>query len=762
MKKFCVKIILSILLLTGSTVISCMAQYVNGTVDGKDASGNIQVLEGANIYWQGSNTGVVSDSAGNFSIKKISGYNRLIVHYVGYLSDTIFIKDSDQSVHITLTGINTLQEVTVSSGETSYISIQPVFTQVITSDGLRKAACCNLAESFESNTSVDVSYSDAVSGAKQIQMLGLDGKYTQIMLGNTPYIRGVATSLGLLYVPGTWMESISISKGTASVVNGYESITGQISIIYKKPETNKEKVFINAFLNTQLRNEFNFNTRIPVKENVSTMILGHVENTPLRMDHNHDGFLDAPLNTHVNLMNRWDYTVPNKLSGHLLYSYLYDNRLGGEKDVRRTDKGSADRYCIGIVNHRFNLIDKNGIFLKGDNESIGSIVSFTFHDYDACYGLKAYQARQLSGYINVFYENYLDKRNRHKIDAGLSCNIDYFSEWYRLLCIHIPEADYRFKNTEIVPGTFAQYCYILKDKLAVIAGFRLDYNNLYGLFWTPRMHLKWQFTPKSAIRITAGKGYRTPHPLMENTGLMASGKTLVISDSLHAEEAYNAGINFTRLFTIGQRQCSFMIDYYFTYFMHQTVADIDCDYYYVYFRNTHKKAYSHAVQAELQLYPCKGMEITAAYRYTLTKENINNTAHTKALMPPHKALLSLNYATKYERWKFAVTMQFHSRSCLPDAYMTFFDTHPELIPEELTSDMKTPAYIGLSAQITRKFKYIELYLGGENLTNYRQQTPILDAPNPFGTDFDASMIWGPIMGIMGYIGLRFTLKYNNI
>ena len=756
-----IKIAVFILLSACTHSIPCMGQYVSGTVYGKDASGNIQALEGANIYWQGSNIGEISDSAGNFTIKKTDEHNKLITHFVGYLSDTLTLSENDSTVRITLSGINTLQGVTVNSDETSYISIQPIFTQVITSDGLRKAACCNLAESFESNTSVDVSYSDAVSGAKQIQMLGLDGKYTQIMLGNTPYIRGVATPLGLLYVPGTWMESISISKGTASVVNGYESITGQISIIYKKPETNKEKVFINAFLNTQLRNELNFNTRIPVKENVSTMILGHVENTPLRMDHNQDGFMDAPLNTHVNLMNRWDYAIPNKLSGHLLYSYLYDNRLSGENNVRRTDKGSTDRYCIGIQNHRFNLIDKNGIFLKGENESIGSIVSFTFHDYDAYYGLKAYQARQLSGYVNVFYENYLDKRNRHKIDAGLSCNVDYFFEWYQLLTIHIPEANYRFKHTEIVPGAFAQYCYILKDKLAVIAGFRLDYNNLHGLFWTPRMHVKWQFTPTGSLRFAAGKGYRTPHPLMENTGLMASGKTLVITENPQAEEAYNAGVNFTQLFNIKNQQCSFMIDYYFTYFVHQNIADIDQDYYTVYFRNTHNKAYSHAVQAELQLHPVKRMEITAAYRYTLTKENINNTARTKALLPPHKALLSMSYATKFERWKFALTLQFHSQSSLPDAYVTFFNSHPELLPEELKK-MKTPAYFGLSAQITRKFKYIEIYVGGENLTNYRQKTPILDAADPFGTTFDASMVWGPIMGIMGYVGIRFTMKYNNI
>lgn len=735
-------------------LMQVQAQQIKGLVYALDDAGSRQALEGANVYWMGTTIGVVSDSNGYFALNTVPQSSRLIVQYVGHISDTLNITDiGNDTISIELQSLNRLKGVTVSAGEGSYISVQPMLTQVITGDGLHTAACCSLAESFESNASVDVNYADAVTGAKQIQMLGLAGIYSQILLENTPYIRCLSLPLGLLYVPGTWMESISISKGTSSVINGYESITGQISVSYKKPVTNKEKVFVNLFLNSMLKNEVNFNTRIPVKEHVSTMVLGHFENMPVKWDHNKDGFLDVPLNTHVNVMNRWDYEKHGKLSGHTMYSYLYDTRTGGETDFcPKQDKLTTRHYGIGIQNHRFNVISKNGIILPGPDESIGTIVSFTFHDYKSYYGLQRYAARQWSAYVNVFYENFMDKNDRHKIDAGLSFQSDYITEQYVAATAAL----------EWVPGVFAQYSYVLKDKLVAMAGFRLDYNSLYGLLWTPRLHVKWQAAPSSSFRLSAGKGYRSPHLLIENAAYMAASKTIVLPQAIQAEEAYNAGISFTQQWKIKNKTCSFIIDYYYTYFVNQVVADVDKDYTHVYFNTLHGKSYSHAAQAEIMLYPFKGMEITMAYRYTLAKEYINGSMQQKPLVAPHKAVIGVNYATKFDKWKFSLTLQMHGAARLPQSYISFFKANPQLRPSELAANaVSTPWYVTLNAQVTKKFKYVELYVGGENLTNYRQHTPIIDAANPFSNAFDATLVWGPITGIMGYAGVRFILKYLN-
>jgi hypothetical protein len=718
------------------------SQNLQGTVFEYNKAQQLEALQGVNVYWLGTTTGIYTNEKGMFTLPFTEESNQLVVRYIGYESDTFTIKEGDNSVHIILSNVKELEGVTVSALEGTYISSKPILTQVITGEGLRRAACCNLSESFESSASVDVSYSDAITGAKQIQMLGLAGVYSQLMLENTPYIRGLSTPFGLMYVPGSWMESINVSKGTSSVINGYESITGQIDIQYKKPETNREKLYLNLFLNTMLKTELNANTRVSVKENASTMFLFHFENNPLHLDHNEDGFLDRPLSSQVNFMNRWDYRNVGKVEGRTMVSYLYDTRLGGQNHFssKENHRDTNGNYGIGINNHKFNLISKNGILLKGNDESIGTIASFSFHQYNSFYGLNAYDAQQISGYANAYYENFMDKRKQHKVNVGLSYQVDAYNENFN---------DSSFNRLESVPGVFGQYSFIWKEKLVAIAGFRLDYNSVYGLFWTPRIHAKWTVGKTSSIRLTAGKGYRSPNIYVENTALMTSSRKFVPTETLNAEEAWNTGISFTQTFKMNTKECSFIVDYFYTDFVNQVIVDVDRDIRHVYFYNLKGKSYSHSAQAELIFYPLQSMEITAAYRYNSVKETINGELRNKPLTSQHKAILNLSYATRYERWKFNITAQLYSNQRLPDTYLN---------PEMYQLPKQSPTFMTFNAQVTKKFKYIEIYLGVENFTNYTQKHPIIAPENPFGEYFDASMIWGPISGAMGYTGLRLNLK----
>ncbi|MDR1182667.1 MAG: TonB-dependent receptor [Bacteroidales bacterium] len=733
------KIFLSIVFILSYGYIC--SQNLQGTVFEYNKSQQLEALPGVNVYWLGTTTGVYTNEKGMFTLPVIENKNLLVVRYIGYESDTLVIEKGNNPVRIILSNVKELEGVTVTALEGTYISSRPILTQVITEEGLRRAACCNLSESFEGSASVDISYSDAITGAKQIQMLGLAGVYSQLMMENTPYIRGLSIPFGLMYVPGSWMESINISKGTASVINGYESITGQIDIQYKKPETSKEKLYLNVFLNTMLKTELNANTRIGIKENASTMFLFHFENNPMRLDDNKDGFLDRPLSTQVNFMNRWDYRKPGKVEGRTMVSYLYDTRMGGQKHFSlKENRDTNGNYGIGINNHKFNLISKNGILLKGTDESIGTIASFTFHQYNSFYGLNKYDAQQISGYANAYYENFIDKGKQHKINAGLSYQVDMYDERFN---------DSSFKQLESVPGIFGQYSFIFKEKLIAIAGFRLDYNSLYGLFWTPRIHAKWAMTNTSSLRATAGKGYRSPNIYIENTALMTSSRSFVISEKIKAEEAWNMGISFTQTFKMKTKECSFIVDYFYTDFVNQVIVDIDRDIRHVYFYNLNGKSYSHSAQAELIFYPVRSLEITAAYRYNNIKETINGELRDKPLASQHKAILNLSYATRYERWKFNITAQLYGSQRLPDTYLN---------PEIYQLPKQSPTFMTFNAQITKKFKYVEIYLGVENFTNYKQNNPIVAAENPFGEYFDASMIWGPISGAMGYGGIRLNLK----
>lgn len=735
----------SLLLIITLSISSLYAQSVTGNVFESNEYQKILSLPGASIFWAGTTIGTSTDSEGYFKIQRIHNNNMLVVRFVGFTTDTLHVTDTTKHLHIVLRKDIELSEVKIISNEAMFISSRPILTQLITTEGLRKAACCNLSESFENTVSVDVSYSDAVTGAKQIQMLGLAGIYSQIMLENTPYLRGLSAPFGLMYIPGSWMENISISKGTASVTNGYEAITGQIDINYKKPETNNEKLFVNLFLNSTLKSELNFNTRFQTSENSSSMFLFHFENQALKIDGNQDGFMDIPLSTQVNFMNRWDYEKRGKMEGRTMASYLYETRQGGQmKFDKNKDRLTQNAYGIGIENHRFNIISKNGILLPGNYESICSILSMTYHDFSEFTGLTTYSAKQISGYANIIYENFMDKKEQHKINTGASYQIDSYSDAY---------SDTLSQHIESVPGIFAQYSFIFKEKFVAIAGFRVDYNNLYGIFLTPRMHVKWEFIEHSSIRFSAGKGYRSPHIYIDNTALMSTSRTFVIQEKLKVEEAWNTGISFTQSFKTKGNESTFILDYFYTDFKNQVIVDIDQSPQFVYFYNSNgKKSYSHSIQAELMLYPFKGIEIITAYRFNNVMQTMNGQLKEKAMTPAHKALITLGYATKFDKWKFNLTTQFHGAQRLP-----FTQSNPE--EYRLTSH--SPFYITMNAQITKKFKLIEIYVGGENLTNYKQEQPIVSAEDPFNQYFDSSIIWGPIDGIMIYCGMRFTLKGKN-
>lgn len=710
---------------------------------------------GAILQWQNTSVGTVTDQNGTFALPKVEESNILIVSYSTYQNDTITVERNRTELNIVLSTAHTLPAISVeASRQGAYISVKPILTTIISTDGLRKAACCNLSESFDNTVAVDVEYADAVSGAKQISMLGLAGIYSQILLENTPYIRLLSNQFGLGYVPGTWMEGISVSKGTASVTNGYEAITGQINVDYKKPETNSEKLFINLYGNSMGKAEFNLNSVFKIKENLSTMLLLHTEGQLAKIDMNHDSFIDIPINYQVNAMNRWDYQKPGKFEGRTMLSYMWEDRMGGQMKYNyQAPSGMDSVYGLRIGTNKLNVITKNGFLLEGEHESIGTVLSFTFHQNKSFFGKKNYNAQQISGYANVLYSNRYGQSERHKLTVGGSVQMDFLDEQLENITEEVGEK--KLTREEIVPGLFGEYSYSIDDKLVIMGGMRIDYNAFYKmLFWTPRIHLKWVPVPNSSFRISAGKGYRTANVLAENLSLMISNRTFTFSKNLKPEEAYNAGISFIQSFDMKGGKSNFSIDYFYTYFMNQVLIDFDQNPQKVFVYNLNDenlggKSYSHSIQAEMTLYPLKRFEIIVAYRFNNVWQTTNGDLQQKALVSPHKALLNLNYATKFDKWKFNLTLQYNSSMRLPNTRMN---------PPEYQLPEQSPDFFILNAQITKKFRTWEIYAGGENLLNYKQKNPILSADNPFGEHFDASIIYAPITGAMGYLGIRWTLN----
>ncbi|GHT05121.1 TonB-dependent receptor [Bacteroidia bacterium] len=602
-------------------------------------------------------------------------------------------------------------------------------SQKLTKQELQKAACCNLSESFETNPSVDVSYSDAATGAKQIKLLGLSGSYVQMLAENVPTLRGIAAPYGLGYTPGPWMESIQVSKGTSSVLNGYEALTGQINVVYLQPNK-EEPLGLNVYASDARRFEANANASVSINDNLSTILLAHVDNDTHEWDMNDDGFLDQPKVKQYNVLNKWDYRNDNFMSYSLL-RYLHEDRDGGQ---------IADPYKIGITTNRYEFYTRNGIILNSEKESsIGLAISGSQHEQDALYGRKTYNANQSNLYANLIFATNLNESS--KLSAGASYNLDKYEEGIA--------GQARNDKQEDVPGVFGEYSWNWKDKIIVLAGLRGDYSSRYGYFLTPRLHTKFNFSEAFYMRASVGKGYRSPNVWAENSYLLASNRDIVVNDNgemLKQEEAWNYGVNVTAHIPLFNKELTLNGEFYRTDFNNQVVTDLDSDPHKAIIGNLDGKSYANSMQLEASYELLRGWTLTAAHRIIDSKTTIGGKLREKPLTNRYKSLLTTSYQTRLKKWQFDFTTQLNGGGRLPDP-----DSANPLWDKEFD------AYPILNAQVTKFFRGWSVYLGAENLTNFKQKHPIIDATKPNGTDFDASMVWGPIDGRRIYIGARWNL-----
>ncbi len=689
-----------------------------------------------------------TDSSGVFTIQtEIPA--QLLISYVGFEPDTIHISSSDNlTIILKNAESGKLKEVVimVRNEKTRVSAFSTVNTLRLGAEELSKAACCNLSESFETSPSVDVSYSDAVTGFKQIQLLGLSGNYTQLLTENIPEIKGLSGSYGLTFIPGPWIESINLTKGIGSVVNGYESIAGQINVEEKKPD-DSEKLYVNMYANNMGRLEANINTAYKLNDQWSTALLTHLNGVTMKNDFNKDGFLDMPLGRQFNLINRWKYANHNGWVGQLAIKYLNDDRTGGQLDYdKKTDRLSTHRYGLGLQAEQYSVSGKLGyVFPRYKYKSLGLMVSASQYKNNAYYGLTQYNGKQKSLYGNLIYQSIIGNTN-HKYRTGLSFSNENYNEDFNLR---------HFSRNEIIPGAFFEYTYTFPEKFTAIAGLRVDKHNLYGLVTTPRIHLKYDLAPQTNLRFSAGSGFRVANILAENAGVFVSNRQLDILHpsnahgfGLNPEKAWNYGLNFIHDFRFNNRKGSIALDLYRTTFTSQTVADLDASPQTILFYNLDGKSWSNSFQGELNYKPFKKFDVRLAYRWLDVKTTYQGSLLEKPFTARHRAFINLAYETT-DKWKFDYTIQWISRKRIPSTATN---------PAEHRMPDYSPSFIQMAAQVTKVFSPVfELYVGGENLTGFIQRYAIIDPKNPFGPYFDGSMTWGPVLGRMIYVGTRIKI-----
>ena len=642
--------------------------------------------------------------------------------------------------------IQEINEVTVTAHQSGRVKASTIGnTEFISSKELLRAACCNLGESFTTNPSVDVNYADAATGAQQIKLLGLSGTYVQMLTENIPNYRGLAEPFSLSYIPGPWMQSIQVSKGASSVKNGYESITGQINVEFKKPQATPF-ADANIYYNTKGKLEANLGGNLKLSERWSTALLGHYEILDKAHDDNGDGFVDMPKVRQGSLQSRWAW-LGDRYIFQASVKGLKEHREGGQ--ISHHSLLTSHPYIIDITNERYEAFTKNAFFLNEEHATnIALILSGSLHHENATYGQKIYKADQRNGYASLLFET--DINDHHSLSTGLSLNHDYLDE--RLRVGDLKSGIQTSKYDETTPGIYAQYTYKLGEQLTVMGGLRWDYSNIYDSFVTPRMHLKYSPNDIITLRGSIGKGYRTSHVLAENNYLLASGRTIIIDDDLDQEEAWNYGVSAALSIPIGEKKLELNAEYYYTNFLHQVVTDLDSDPHTVHFTNLDGDSYSHTWQVEAAYPFFDGFTMTATYRRTNVKSTYGGILKEKPLTNKYKGLLTASYAPGLGKWQFDVTLQLNGGGRMPTAYTTN-EGQPSW-------SERYKGYEQLSAQVTRFFRYWSIYAGGENITGFKQKNPIIGADDPWGSYFDSTMIWGPIHGPVYYIGVR--LNWNKI
>lgn len=778
MKRFVYFALSAFFIAAGGTL---RAQDIRGAV--RDADD--RPLAGASVYWAGTTVGASTDAEGAFLLHRVKGYDRLVASYLGYVNDTLRIDEAVQRADFALRAEGVELEGVVVEGNLSGNFVKRdgiVKGEMISFAGLCKMACCNLAESFENSASVTVGYSDAISGARQIKMLGLAGTYTQILDENRPIMRGLSAPYGLSYTPGMWLNSIQVSKGVASVTAGHEAITGQINLEHRKP-TDSERLFVNLYLDDELRPEANVSTAFPVsrdKKLLSVVLLHGSGDTDVRkMDHNHDGFRDLPRSAQFNVANKWLYAADNGTQVRWGWKFVQESRLGGMLDYRNTDamreamfrdwdwqtEGTRmPLYGSHIRNRNANGYFKVGmpvgpsVYDEAEQDEMRSnlafVADFDHFDEEAYFGLNDYSGNQNSLALNLMYNHYFTYRS--SLNVGVQAHLDYYRE---TLGNDTPwlgsDRAYDFGRDEEEVGAYAEYTYAVRDKFSVVAGLRGDYNAFYDRFFlTPRGHVKWNVTPSTTLRASAGLGYRSTNVITDNIGMLATGRELVIpalGDLDRLEKALTLGGSLTQTFgLVNPGDATLSFDYFRTQFCNSVVVDQEYDAQTIRVYDSDGRSFTDTYQIDFSWTPVERLDIFATFRYTDSRMTIDRPDGTTArverpLVSEYKTLLNIQYATKFRRWVFDATAQLNGPARIPTQ------------TGDLADSRYSPRYPMFYAQVSRKVGKFDIYVGCENIADYRQEDPILNAANPYDYKFNSMNVWGPLMGRKFYAGLRFNL-----
>lgn len=723
------------------------AQTTRGTVVYSDSDGEARPLVGASVFWKemskgiskGTTKGVYTDSLGRFELVRSGSNDTLVIRAIGY--QPIEFQALDEEMLVTM--VPTTTESVIVEGDQPTILRTTEKTEFISEKQLKMAACCSLAESFEKSPSVEVSYSDAASGARQIQMLGLRGLYTQVLIEAVPMVRALEMPFGLEHIPGPFMESVSISKGAGTVTNGYDAITGLINVCYHNPRT-APALFVNAYGNTNSRAELNVYGAQHVTDELSTLTMLHGRIMPSATDKNADGFADQPTFKQVNAVHRW-YFNNDMVEWQVFVRGILDNYEGGQLESVRNNANRL--YQISTDIKRLDGFVKFGVLdiwesMPGSGVSV--VVAGATHEQRSLYGESRItgdeNTLQVRGVIALPFSDDL------KFLGGLT----YLNDHVRQSITHTSQAGQAVlgmttERTEHVPGVYSELTASPVESLVLIGGLRYDWHNLYGSYVTPRLHAKYSITEYTSVRASVGRGWRVPSVIIENMPSFISSRQITFDSAFRPEEAWNLGASITTTIEVGDRPITADLEVYRTQFQNQVVIDFDRSPNELHVTNLSGESYATSVLAQVLVSPFPRVDVLVAYRWQDVQAPYNGTLQQKPMTSRSRVLTTLSYTTPEPDWQFDATVSWNSGGRLPSSAIVGSPTAFE-------------GWWRVNGQVTKKFTNLDLYLGAENLTDFIQNDAVVGADNPYGPTFDASLVWGPLDVRLFYLGVRYTIE----
>ncbi len=726
--------------------ISSVAQTITGRV----VTTANQPLPGASIIWLNNKKSITAKEDGSFSITKTAKNKQLVASHAGYIKDTIDVGGMD-TVVFELQQNSNLQEVVVSSEKDGTIlsNLTPFKTEILTSVELKKSACCDLAGCFETQASVHPQTTNIITNAKELRILGLSGVYNQVLIDGFPMFQGLSFTYGISGIPGTLVDNIYISKGANSVLQGFESISGQINVETKKPNAS-EKLFANLYMNSFAEKHLNLSTNFKIGK-WHSLLAFHTVQPADKTDRDKDNFLDLPLLTRYMVINKWKIGKEKDWgwSSEIAFRFLNENRIGGQTFFDPGQhKGSSTVYGNTVLlnqpeiwaktSYRFNDLHRLTLYTSG------------FHqNQDSWFGSLSYKAKQTNAFINLQYE--WNRTDNHSLKTGISLkSLDIKEDIAFTDNIIDRNYDGEYNRTERITGLFAENTLtFLKGKMTWIAGVRVDHHNQFGLNVTPRTLLKYDPNPKLTIRANMGTGWRTVNFFSENIGLLASSRDIVFTEAIRPEKALNMGINITQKFENENVSGYISMDYYRTNFQSQLFPDYDTEPTKAFVKNYTGKSVSNGFQTDLFIKLYKRYEFKAGYNFLDVYRINNGVKEVLPFNPRHKILTTFSYKPVSNKFHADINIHWFGKQRLPNTQSN---------PSAYQRPDYSQDYTTVNAQFTYTFKSLEVYTGCENIFNFRQNQPIISWQNPFSPYFDISSVWGPTRGRELYMGIRWKLK----